>query len=394
VNEWLPVDQYIGGIEHAILHLLYSRFFTRAMHKTGHTGMDEPFAGLFTQGMVVHETYRSKSGDWVMPADVDVKVLPTTVGATLPSDGNLVANQRPLSAMSSKPPRATSESYSTEIHSGGAQGPPPAASISTRRVATLKSTGEDVQIGSIEKMSKSKKNTIDPDDIIDAYGADTARWFMLSDSPPERDVIWTEEGVQGAWRFVQRLWRMIGEIADITAPAARPAAFGNAGLSVRKAAHRALANVSDDIARLRFNRCVAHIYEFANALSDAIGATEAAPSPDFAWALREAGDILVRLFHPMMPHLAEECWAALGHQTLVSAEAWPQVEPDLLVENTITLPVQINGKKRADVTVARDAGNADIEAAVLALDAVIRALDGKRPKKVIVVPQRIVNVVA
>jgi leucyl-tRNA synthetase len=394
VNEWLPVDQYIGGIEHAILHLLYSRFFTRAMHKTGHTGMDEPFAGLFTQGMVVHETYRSKSGDWVMPADVDVKVLPTTVGATLPSDGNLVANQRPPSAMSSKPPRATSESYSTEIHSGGAQVPPPAASISTRRVATLKSTGEDVQIGSIEKMSKSKKNTIDPDDIIDAYGADTARWFMLSDSPPERDVIWTEEGVQGAWRFVQRLWRMIGEIADITAPAARPAAFGNAGLSVRKAAHRALANVSDDIARLRFNRCVAHIYEFANALSDAIGATEAAPSPDFAWALREAGDILVRLFHPMMPHLAEECWAALGHQTLVSAEAWPQVEPDLLVENTITLPVQINGKKRADVTVARDAGNADIEAAVLALDAVIRALDGKRPKKVIVVPQRIVNVVA
>ena len=163
---------------------------------------------------------------------------------------------------------------------------------------------------------------------------------------------------------------------------------------MRKAAHRALANVSDDIAKLRFNRCVAHIYEFANALSDAIGAAETAPAPDFAWAVREAGDILVRLFHPMMPHLAEECWAALGHQTLVSAEAWPQVEPDLLVENTITLPVQINGKKRADVTVARDAGNADIEAAVLALDAVKRALDGKRPKKVIVVPQRIVNVVA
>ena len=340
VNEWLPVDQYIGGIEHAILHLLYSRFFTRAMHKTGHIGMDEPFAGLFTQGMVVHETYRSKSGDWVEPANVKI-------------DG-----------------------------------------LGDARRATLAATGEAVEIGGIEKMSKSKKNTIDPDDIIAAYGADTARWFMLSDSPPERDVIWTEEGVQGAWRLVQRLWRMIGEIADIKAPAARPAAFGDAGLSVRKAAHRALANVSDDIARLRFNRCVAHIYEFANALSDAIGATEAAPAPDFAWALREAGDILVRLFHPMMPHLAEECWAALGHQTLVSAEAWPQVEPDLLVENTITLPVQINGKKRADVTVARDAGNADIEAAVLALDAVIRALDGKRPKKVIVVPQRIVNVVA
>jgi leucyl-tRNA synthetase len=340
VNEWLPVDQYIGGIEHAILHLLYSRFFTRAMHKTGHIVMDEPFAGLFTQGMVVHETYRSKSGDWVEPANVKI-------------DG-----------------------------------------LGDQRRATLAASGEAVEIGSIEKMSKSKKNTIDPDDIIAAYGADTARWFMLSDSPPERDVIWTEEGVQGAWRFVQRLWRMIGEIADVTGPDTRPKEFGPAALNVRKAAHRALANVSDDIAKLRFNRCVAHIYEFANALSDAIGSTEAAPSPDFAWALREAGDILVRLFHPMMPHLAEECWATLGHQSLVSAQAWPQIEPDLLVENTITLPVQINGKKRADVTVARDAGNADIEAAVLALDAVIRALDGKRPKKVIVVPQRIVNVVA
>jgi leucyl-tRNA synthetase len=217
---------------------------------------------------------------------------------------------------------------------------------------------------------------------------------MLSDSPPERDVIWTEEGVQGAWRFVQRLWRLNGEIVGIVAPAARPAEFSPAALKVRKAAHRALSHVSDDIARLRFNRCVAHIYEFANALSDAIGEVETAPAPDLAWALREAADILVLLFHPMMPHLAEECWAALGHKTLVATEAWPQIEPELLVEDTITLPVQINGKKRADVTVARDAGKADIEAAVLALDAVIKALDGKSPKKVIVVPQRIVNVVA
>jgi leucyl-tRNA synthetase len=340
VNDWLPVDQYIGGIEHAILHLLYSRFFTRAMHKTGHAGMDEPFAGLFTQGMVVHETYRSKNGDWVEPANVKIE------------------------------------------------------GMGDARRATLASTGESVEIGAIEKMAKSKKNTVDPDDIIAAYGADTARWFMLSDSPPERDVIWTEEGVQGAWRFVQRLWRLIGEIAGVAGPATRPTEFGPAALIVRKAAHRALSNVSDDIAKLRFNRCVAHIYEFANALSDAIGEVETTPSPDLAWALREAGDILVRLFHPMMPHLAEECWAALGHKTLVATEAWPQIEPDLLVENTITLPVQVNGKKRADVTVARDAGKADIEAAVLALDAVIKALDGKRPKKVIVVPQRIVNVVA
>ena len=154
-----------------------------------------------------------------------------------------------------------------------------------------------------------------------------------------------------------------------------------------------MANVSDDIARLRFNRCVAHIYEFANALSDAIGSIETAPADDLAWALREAGDILVRLFHPMMPHLAEECWATFGHKNMVATQAWPKLEADLLVENTITLPVQINGKKRADVTVAREAGNAEIEAAVLALDAVNKALEGKRPKKVIVVPQRIVNVV-
>jgi leucyl-tRNA synthetase len=340
VDEWLPVDQYIGGVEHAILHLLYSRFFTRAMKKTRHVGMVEPFAGLFTQGMVVHETYRDKAGNWIVPAKVKVE---------------------------------------------GGEG---------NRRASLIKTGEPVEIGPIEKMSKSKRNTVDPDDIMDSYGADVARWFMLSDSPPDRDVIWSEEGVQGASRFVQRLWRLIGEIADVKASDARPVTFSDTALAVRKAAHRALANVSDDVARLRFNRCVAHIYEFANALSDAIGSVESAPSADLAWALREAGDIMVRLIHPMMPHLAEECWAKLGHKTLVAAESWPKVEADLLVEATITLPVQINGKKRADVTVARDAGKDDIEAAVLALDAVKKALDGKSPKKVIVVPQRIVNVVA
>src|SRR5579885_2455774 len=339
-DKWMPVDQYIGGIEHAILHLLYSRFFTRGMRKCGYVDLDEPFAGLFTQGMVVHETYRTKSGEWVEPANVKIE------------------------------------------------------GMGDARKATLLSTGEPIEIGSIEKMSKSKKNTVDPDDIISAYGADTARWFMLSDSPPDRDVIWTEEGVQGAWRFVQRLWRLVGEISGIAAPAARPTQFSQQALGVRKAAHRALANVTDDIAKLRFNRCVAHIYECANALSEAIGAAQTAPSADFAWALREAGDILVRLFHPMMPHLAEECWAALGHDTLVSAETWPQLEPDLLVESTITLPVQINGKKRAELTVARDAGKEAVEAAVLTLDEVKRALDGKSPKKVIVVPQRIVNVVA
>jgi leucyl-tRNA synthetase len=339
-NKWMPVDQYIGGIEHAILHLLYSRFFTRGMKKCGYVGIDEPFAGLFTQGMVVHETYRTKSGEWVEPANVKIEGLGDT------------------------------------------------------RTATLLKTGEPIEIGSIEKMSKSKKNTVDPDDIIAAYGADTARWFMLSDSPPDRDVIWTEEGVQGAWRFVQRLWRLVGEIANVSGPQSRPENFGPQALNVRKAAHRALAAVSDDIGKLRFNRCVAHIYECANALSDAIGHIETAPASDLAFALREAGDILVRLFHPMMPHLAEECWASLGHKSLVATEAWPELEPALLVETSITLPVQINGKKRADVTVPRDAGKDEIEAAVLALDTVQKALDGKSPKKVIVVPQRIVNVVA
>jgi leucyl-tRNA synthetase len=340
VDRWLPVDQYIGGIEHAILHLLYSRFFTRAMKATGHTGLDEPFAGLFTQGMVVHETYQKASGEWVTPAEIKTE------------------------------------------GSGG------------ERSATLLANGEPITIGTIEKMSKSKRNTVDPDDIIDSFGADTARWFMLSDSPPERDVNWTEEGVQGAGRFVQRLWRLVHEAGEAAADLPRPAAFGPPALALRKAAHRALARISEDVERLRFNVCVAHIYEFANAFQTSLAEIETEPTADYRWAVREAVDILVRLFHPMMPHLAEECWAGLGHKTLVASEPWPTLEPDLLIEDTITLPVQINGKKRTDVTVARNAASAEIETAVLALDAVKKALDGKSPRKVIVVPQRIVNVVA
>jgi leucyl-tRNA synthetase len=341
VDEWLPVDQYIGGIEHAILHLLYSRFFTRAMKRTGHAGLEEPFAGLFTQGMVVHETYRTADGAWVSPAEVKIEA------------------------------------------------------VGDARHATLAATGAPVEIGAIEKMSKSRRNTVDPDDIIGTFGADTARWFMLSDSPPERDVIWTEEGVQGSWRFVQRLWRLVNEAAAVEMPVAKPATFSEPAMELRKAAHGALAKVSEDIEKLRFNRCVAHIYEFANAIQAVLADTGGkALAPDVAWAVHEAAEILVQLFQPMMPHLAEECWTVLGHDSLLAVEAWPVLERELLIESTITLPVQVNGKKRADVTVARDAGNVDIEAAVLALDAVRRALDGKAPKKVIVVPQRIVNVVA
>jgi leucyl-tRNA synthetase len=341
-DAWLPVDQYIGGIEHAILHLLYSRFFTRAMKATGLVGLDEPFAGLFTQGMVVHETYRRAGGEYVLPSEVAIE----TKG--------------------------------------------------DQRVAKLTGTGEPIEIGPIEKMSKSKRNTVDPDDIMGTYGADVARWFVLSDSPPEGDVIWSDKGVQGAWRFVQRLWRLVADAALVAADKdmPRPPEFSPPALGLRKAAHRALARVSEDIERLRFNVCVAHIHEFANAFQTSLSELEAPPMADYRWAVREAAGILVRLFHPMMPHLAEECWSVLGYTTLMAAETWPVLEPDLLKEDTVTLPVQINGRKRADVTVGRDATIPEIEAAVLALDVVKRALDGKAPKKVIVVPHRIVNVVA
>jgi leucyl-tRNA synthetase len=343
-NRMLPIDQYIGGVEHAILHLLYSRFFTRAMKATGHIGMDEPFAGMFTQGMVVHETYQKADGSYVTPAEV-------------------------------------------RVETGG-----------NGKRAVLLTTGEDVTIGAIEKMSKSKKNTVDPDDIIATYGADVARWFMLSDSPPDRDVIWSDERVQGASRFVQRLWRLVNESADLakSAPAARPAAFGPDASALRKAAHGALDKVSTGIERLHFNVCLAHIREFANALAEVLG-REGRPTPDLApdlsWAVREASVILVQLFAPMMPHLAEECWTVLGRSGLISEADWPQIERDLLVEDTVTLVVQVNGKKRGDVTVPRGAQNPEIEAAVLALDAVKLALGGKPVRKVIVVPMRIVNVV-
>jgi leucyl-tRNA synthetase len=310
------------------------------MKATGHIGMDEPFAGMFTQGMVVHETYQKADGSYVTPAEV-------------------------------------------KVEAGG-----------NGKRAILLETGEDISIGPIEKMSKSKKNTVDPDDIIASYGADVARWFMLSDSPPDRDVIWSDERVQGASRFVQRLWRLVNESAEIakTAPADRPAAFGADALALRKAAHGALDKVSSGIERLHFNVCLAHIREFANALAELLGKAET-PSPDTAWAVREAAVILVQLFAPMMPHLAEECWQVLGQSGLISEADWPQIERDLLVEDTVTLVVQVNGKKRGDVTVPRVAQNPEIEAAVLALDAVKVALGGKAVRKVIVVPMRIVNVV-
>src|SRR3974390_1545055 len=318
VDRLMPVDQYIGGIEHAILHLLYARFFTRAMKATGHIAYDEPFAGQYAQGMVVHETYQKKDGSYVTPAEV-------------------------------------------KIETGG-----------NGRRAVLLATGEEIAIGPIEKMSKSKKNTVDPDDIIESYCADVARWFMLSDSPPDRDVIWSDERVQGAARFVQRLWRLVNESAAIAmrAPPSRPAQFGADALALRKAAHGTLDKVSSGIERLHFNVCLAHIRELASALADIL-AREGQPmadlgpdlTPDLAWAVREAALVLVHLVAPMMPHLAEECWQVLGQTDLISEASWPQIERDLLVEDSVTMVVQVNGKKRGEVTVATAAQNGEIEAA-------------------------------
>ncbi len=341
LKRWLPVDQYIGGIEHAILHLLYSRFFARAMRDSGHAAAAEPFAGLFTQGMVVHETYRA-DGQWVSPAAIRVE--------------------------------------------GGEGG----------RRAFLLDSGAEVEIGPIEKMSKSKKNTVDPDDIVASYGADTARLFVLSDSPPDRDVIWSDEGAQGAWRFVQRLWRTTGELGHVAAPVGAPAPteIGAEALRLRKATHKTVAQVSENIERLRFNSAIARIREYANELTAALDAvTETPVGADLAFAFREAADALIRLVAPMTPHVAEECWADLGHKGLVSEAAWPVADPELVAQETITLPVQVNGKKRAEIVVAHDADEETIRKEALAQDGVVRALEGKPVKKFIYVPKRIVNVV-
>ncbi|MQB11321.1 leucine--tRNA ligase [Agrobacterium sp. ICMP 6402] len=342
-NHWLPVDQYIGGIEHAILHLLYSRFFTRAMRETGHVGVKEPFKGLFTQGMVVHETYSHGEGmsrEWIAPADLRIE---ETDGA---------------------------------------------------RRAFLLSSGAEVKIGSIEKMSKSKKNVVDPDDIIASYGADTARFFVLSDSPPDRDVIWSEAGVEGSNRFVQRVWRIVGEVAsELKSVKPKPATEGE-GLVASKAAHKTLKAVQDDLDKLAFNKAIARIYELVNALAGPLADVAAGgKSDDVRAAARDAVEILIRIIAPMTPHLAEECWSALGNEGLVAQTPWPVFVASLVEENDVVMPVQVNGKKRGELTIARDADQDAVRAAALALDAVKSILAGGEPKKVIVVPQRIVNIV-
>ncbi len=330
---WLPVDQYIGGIEHAILHLLYSRFFTRGLRKCGYLGVDEPFAGLFTQGMICHETYRGPDGGWLSPEEV-VKN----------ADGSVVSND-----------------------------------------------GQPVSVGRVEKMSKSKRNTIDPENIIATFGADTARWFMLSDSPPDREMEWTDAGVEGAWRFLQRLWRLSQDCVEAlpAAGTAAPQSFSEDALELRRAAHKAVLAVTEDIEQFRFNRAVARLYELSNTL----GAFR--PRDDAgAWALREAMEILTRLIGPMMPHLAEEMWRSLGHEDMLVAQAWPEAAAELTREDQVTVAVQVNGKLRATLELPRDCEEQTAREAALADEAVQRAIAEKEIRKVIVVANRVVNIVA
>jgi leucyl-tRNA synthetase len=331
---WMPVDQYIGGVEHAVLHLLYSRFFMRALRDCGYAVPDEPFTGLFTQGMVTHVTYKDKDGKWLYPSEVTV----TEDGRTTKSDD-----------------------------------------------------GSPVTLGRVEKMSKSKKNVVDPDDILNTYGADAARLFILSDSPPERDLEWTVGGIEGAWRFINKLHRMCTDDLPAlkTTGVKMPAGFSSAAAELRSKSHRTAAGVAADIDAFVMNKAVAKIRELSNAI-------ESFDPKDDAdkWALREAWEVLLRVANPMIPHLCEELWESLGNAQLLTDTPWPVVDPTLLVSDTVTVAVQVNGKLRATIQLPKDTQQKDAETAAMNEDAVKRALEGMAVKKVIVVPNRIVNIVA
>ncbi len=332
-NYWMPVDQYIGGVEHAVLHLLYSRFFTRALKTCGYEVPDEPFAGLFTQGMVTHATYKDANDNWIFPVDVEQK------------DGHWIKS----------------------------------------------ADGAPVTQGAVTKMSKSKKNVVDPQDIIDTYGADAARLFILSDSPPERDLEWTEGGIEGAWRFVNKLHRNITEALNDLPPSGtpQPKEFSDKAMDIRRATHQAIVGVADDIDAFHMNKAVARIRELSNALSAFKPKNEAEK-----WALREGYEALVILFNPMMPHLAEELWQQLGHETILAETAWPTHDDALLKNDTVTIGVQVNGKVKTTITLAADINKKQAEEIALAEPNVQKALEGLTIRKVIVVPGRIVNVVA
>ena len=337
VAYWLPVDQYIGGIEHAILHLLYSRFFARAMEKTGHLNLKEPFAGLFTQGMVIHETFSTPDKTFVTPDEV-----------TQTDQGQYVLTSDP-SVM--------------------------------------------INVGPVEKMSKSKKNVVDPTNIIAQYGADTARWFMLSDSPPERDVHWTDAGVEGAYRFIQRLWRLIDSHADrlcdhVTEHGGEIQPQSGADKALYKTVHQALAATTDDLNRLAFNKAVARIYELSNALSSAATKEDIDKS-----VLFQGLSYLVIMAGPMIPHLAETCWQRLGHPEILAKTKWPVADDTVLMDDVITLPIQVNGKKRAEIEAPVGAGEEEIRALALADERIVKAIADNDIRKFIFVPGKIINFV-
>ena len=330
-NQWLPVDQYIGGVEHAVLHLLYARFFTRALQTCGYLDVAEPFDGLFTQGMVGHETYKNPDGSWLSPDQV------------------------------------------TQSESGD---------------AIHIDDGTPVLIGRSEKMSKSKKNTVDPAYIIGTYGADAARLFMLSDSPPERDMEWTDSGIEGAWRYLNRLWRMVAETPIDAGSLPALDTMDTAAVEIIKATHKAIAHVTEALETFRYNAAVAHIREFTNAIGELnVELTGALP------ARRFAVETLAILANPLIPHITEEIWATLGCNGLLADQAWPKHDPALLVEDIVTLGVQVNGKMRGTIEVATEADKSTCASAALALPTVQAQVDGKQVRKVIVIPGKIVNVV-
>ncbi len=332
-KNYAGVDQYIGGVEHAVLHLLYARFFTKAMRDCGYIDVSEPFNGLFTQGMVTHETYTDEDGKYVFPAD-----------CTQDDNGNWTHNE----------------------------------------------SGQKITIGPMIKMSKSKKNVIDPEDIMDAYGADAARLFILSDSPPERDLEWTESGIEGAWRFINKMHRIITETIE-TLPAKdspKPESFSDNAQELRTTAHKTIGEIAKAIDDFALNKAVAKIRELSNAL------TSFKPQDNTdKWAMREGYEILIRLMNPIIPHLCEELWNALGHETLLTNTPWPKADKSLTTSETITIGVQVNGKVRASITLPKDADNKAFEEAALTEHNVQKAIGDKSVKKVIVVPGRIVNIV-
>ena len=332
LDYWMPVDQYIGGIEHAILHLLYSRFFTRALKKCGYIGISEPFAGMMTQGMVCHETYRDSGGNWVLPEEIQ---------------------------------KTPDGSY--------------------RRI----DNGSSVTVGRTEKMSKSRKNVVDPELIIQEYGADTARLFMLSDSPPNRDLDWTASGIEGAWRYVNKLWRMASEpqMPLVERNLAMPNKIGHSVEKVRRSVHQTTAAVGKDLDSFHFNKAVARIRELTNLLD------ELSNDDGAGWVYRHGMETVTKLIAPMLPHLAEEMWQKLGYTTLVVETPWPDFDLALLEEDIVTIAVQVNGKLRVTVDVERDLSQEHIEPLALGLEPVEKLLDGRNPRKVIFVSNKIVNFV-